>query len=156
MSLSGDVRVDIEYKLLIGYHTLILDATEIENKHRRILILEQRDVASIPPVTAPPGYAEGDKVCRLHKALYGLKQAGHTWYIKIDKWLKDQGYERIESDHGLYVHPLVQDTIIVLYVDDVIILTKEEHKLIEIKQALSTAFKMTDGGVCYGTQFELE
>ncbi|SPO25882.1 uncharacterized protein UTRI_03247 [Ustilago trichophora] len=96
---------------------------------------------------APPGYAEGDKVCRLCKALYGLKQAGRTWYIKIDKWLKDQGYERIESDHGLYVRPIVQDTIIALYVDDVIILTKDERKLTEIKQALSTAFKMTDGGV---------
>ena len=50
----------------------------------------------------PPGYVQGNKVCCLRKVLYGLKQAGCTWYTKMDKWLKDQGYERIKSDHGLY------------------------------------------------------
>lgn len=95
----------------------------------------------------PPGYAQGDKVCWLRKALYGLKQAGCTWYMKIDKWLKLQGYKHIESDHGLYVCIGAQDTIIAVYVDDVIILTKDECQLAQVKEALSVSFKMTDGGV---------
>ncbi len=75
-----------------------------------------------------------------------LKQGGRTWYIKIDKWLKDQGYVRIESDHGLYVRTKPAHIIIALYVDDVIILTKDEDALAEAKRALSSSFKMTDGG----------
>nr|QBH67417.1 retrovirus-related pol polyprotein [Ustilago esculenta] len=35
----------------------------------------------------PPGYVQGNMVCKLHKALYGLKQAGRTWFVKIDRWL---------------------------------------------------------------------
>ncbi|MCO5554806.1 hypothetical protein L7F22_008341 [Adiantum nelumboides] len=33
-------------------------------------------------------------VCRLCKALYGLKQGSRQWYLKFDKYMQSQGYER--------------------------------------------------------------
>lgn len=45
--------------------------------------------------TQPPSFKVAGKerwVCRLIKALYGLKQVPHARYIKIDKYLIDQGF----------------------------------------------------------------
>ena len=47
-------------------------------------------------MTQLPGFKVADqaqKVCRLVKALYGLKQAPRAWYMKIDKYLTDHGFQ---------------------------------------------------------------
>ena len=63
------------------------------------------------------------QVVRLLKALYGLKQAPRAWYIKIDKYLSDQGFKRSSSDSNLYITTTNSDIIIlVIYVDDLIII----------------------------------
>ena len=69
----------------------------------------------------PQGYeVKGkDLVCRLKKSLYGLKQDSRQWYLKFDKFMTEQGYDRCHSDHcvnfkwlgnGIYI-------ILLLYVD---------------------------------------
>ena len=53
----------------------------------------------------PQGYeVEGKEnlVCRLKKSLYGLKQAPRQWYLKFDKSMIEQGYDRCHSDHCVY------------------------------------------------------
>lgn len=56
-------------------------------------------------VTQPTGFEQGngDKVCKLRKALYGLKQAPRVWYQTIHVFLKKLNFERVESDHGVYI-----------------------------------------------------
>ena len=46
-------------------------------------------------MTQPPGFKVASKehqVLRFVKALYGLKQAPRAWYMKIDKYLRYQGF----------------------------------------------------------------
>lgn len=75
-------------------------------------------------MTQPPGFKVASKehrVCRLVKALYGLKHAPWAWYIKIDKYLIDQGFQR-SFDSNLYVKTIGGDILLlVIYVDDLII-----------------------------------
>ena len=62
------------------------------------------------------------QILRLLKALYGLKKAPRAWYIKIDKYLNDQGFKRSSSDSNLYIKTTDSDIILlVIYVDDLII-----------------------------------
>ena len=45
----------------------------------------------------PQGYEVKGKdnlVCMLKKSLYGLKQAPRKWYLKFDKFMTKQGYDR--------------------------------------------------------------
>ncbi|RVW90388.1 Retrovirus-related Pol polyprotein from transposon TNT 1-94 [Vitis vinifera] len=42
-------------------------------------------------------------VCRLKKSLYGLKQAPRQWYKKFDSFIVEYGYDRIASDHCVFV-----------------------------------------------------
>ena len=41
-------------------------------------------------------------VCRLHRPLYRLKQAPRAWYLRIDSYLWEMGFQQSEVDHNLY------------------------------------------------------
>ena len=73
-------------------------------------------------------------VCRLKKALYGLKQAPKAWYIKIDRYLDEQGFQRSPSDSNMYVKRVGNNIIIlVIYFDDIIIIGSEASAITQIK-----------------------
>ena len=64
------------------------------------------------------------QVLRLVKALYGLKQCPREWYMKIDKYLNDQDFQRSSSDSNLYIKTTHNDIILlIIYVDDLIIIS---------------------------------
>eukprot|EP00253_Pinus_taeda_P031672 PITA_31672 len=76
-------------------------------------------------MTQPPRFkiaGQEQKVCRLAKALYGLKQAPRAWYMKIDQYLTDHGFQRSPFDANLYIKHTSDDILfVVVYVDDLII-----------------------------------
>ncbi|KAE9012064.1 hypothetical protein PR003_g11470 [Phytophthora rubi] len=64
-------------------------------------------------------------VCRLLKSLYGLRQAPRIWNDTLNTLLVRIGFERLDSDYGIYV--LKSDTgellmILTVYVDDLLLL----------------------------------
>jgi Reverse transcriptase (RNA-dependent DNA polymerase)/gag-polypeptide of LTR copia-type/GAG-pre-integrase domain/Integrase core domain len=86
-------------------------------------------------------------VCKLKKSLYGLKQAGRAWYQKIDTALLNMRFDRLETDHCVYVLRQKQLVVfIALYVDDLLLLSNDLKGLTIIKQELSTLFTMKDLG----------
>ncbi|MCO5602834.1 hypothetical protein L7F22_056973 [Adiantum nelumboides] len=87
-------------------------------------------------------------VCRLCKALYGLKQGSRQWYLKFDKYMQSQGYERSQEDHSLYTRKLSDDSLIILilYVDNMLIVGKSKDEIANLKKSLSTQFAMKDLG----------
>jgi hypothetical protein len=83
-------------------------------------------------------------VCRLKKALYGLKQAPRDWYLRIDAYLQQLGFEKSEADPNLYFIVVGEDPLILLlYVDDFFI-TGAERLISSCKESLSSEFEMTD------------
>ena len=71
----------------------------------------------------PQGYEVKGKenlVCRLNKRFYGPKKAPRQWYLKFDKFMTEQGYDRCHSDHCVYLKRLDKGRyiILLLYVDD--------------------------------------
>jgi transposase InsO family protein len=98
----------------------------------------------------PEGFVEPGKerlVCHLKKSLYGLKQASRAWYHKIDAALSILGFTALASDHCIYMardDQLV--TFIVLYVDDLLLISNSLTQLTDVKRNLSKSFEMTDLG----------
>eukprot|EP00253_Pinus_taeda_P004507 PITA_04507 len=110
-------------------------------------------------MTQPPGFkiaGQEQKVCRLAKALYGLKQAPRAWYMKIDQYLTDHGFQRSPSDANMYIKHIGDDILfVVVYVDDLIITGSSAHLMHGIKQDLCRTFDMTDLGLlhyCLGVE----
>lgn len=68
--------------------------------------------------------------CKLTKALYGLKQAPRTWYDRLKSSVLQWGFVISKSDKSLFIHHMVDDIIVILFVDD-ILFTGSNSKLVE-------------------------
>eukprot|EP00253_Pinus_taeda_P009525 PITA_09525 len=116
--------------------------------------LQEEVYMTQPPVFKVAGQEQ--KVCRLVKALYGLKQAPRAWYMKIDQYLTDHGFQRSPSDANLYIKHTGDDILsVVVYVDDLIITGGSAHLIHGNKQDLCSTFDMTDLGLlhyCLGVE----
>jgi hypothetical protein len=83
------------------------------------------------------------KILLLIKSLYGLKQAPRCWNHKIDSYLKDQGFQRCHTDNCLYVK---NGFYILLYVDDILLITADKLMLADVKKQLMENFEMHELG----------
>ena len=98
----------------------------------------------------PEGFVDPDhpdKVCLLKKAIYGLKQASRAWNLQFHGVLLELGFTRTRSDAGVYHR---EDdggtTIIILYVDDITIISDSLKNINQVKSTLSKRYEMTDLG----------
>jgi hypothetical protein len=98
----------------------------------------------------PEGFAVEGKEhmgCKLKKPLYGLKQASRQWYIKFDEVIRSFGFTENKVDNCIYVKFKGKDfTILVLYVDDILLASSDKTMLYETKSFLSSNFDMKDLG----------
>ena len=87
-------------------------------------------------------------MCKLKKSLYGLKQAPWQWYVKFDRFMHKQGYNRCYSDYYVYFQRLDDDSYIILclYVDDMLVAGSNMDHIKGLKRQLAHAFAMKDLG----------
>jgi hypothetical protein len=100
----------------------------------------------------PPGYSvpEGH-VCRLHHSLYGINQAPHAWFERFTSVVIAAGFVASQHDPALFVHTSPRGhTLILLYVDDMLIMRDDFDYIVFVKARLSEQFHMSDlGPLCY-------
>lgn len=99
----------------------------------------------------PPDEIEGshklEGVWKLKKAMYGLKQSGRVWNKKLDTILREYGLEKSKADPCIYHRKLSGKRLIVaIYVDDLLIFSKEKHEEKRLKKSLQQKFEMKDLG----------
>lgn len=83
-------------------------------------------------------------VIRLLRAAYGLKQAPHQWNQTFDRWAYEIGYRRTTTDHSVYTHR--NGSLMIIWVDDILILDKDEEVIGEVKSKMAQRFSITDLG----------
>ncbi|KAG6612000.1 RxLR effector candidate protein [Phytophthora cinnamomi] len=87
------------------------------------------------------------KKCLLMQALYGTKQAARQWNSKLNKHLESQGFCRSAADPCVYVRRSGSKfSIIVVYVDDLMIFSKTKADITGIKEALKREFSIKELG----------
>ena len=100
-----------------------------------------------------------DYVCLLKKTLYGLKQSPRIWYYKLHQFLVKKGYKWLKSYQNLYTrHNGTHILILVVYVDDILIISNRVDHIKTAKEKLATTFSITDGGPLHymlGIEFNL-
>lgn len=90
-------------------------------------------------------YQRGHRVCLLKKALYGLRQAGRQWHSKLDMALKDAGLTPTNADPCVYTNQEAT-TILLVYVDDILIASKDREHKRDIVNLLQKRFAIKDLG----------
>ncbi|KAF3634704.1 hypothetical protein FXO37_26347 [Capsicum annuum] len=89
-----------------------------------------------------------NKVCKLIKSLYGLKQAPKQWHAKFDQTMLANGFKINECDKCVYIKDTPNHQVIVcLYVDDMLITSRDISNINAIKRMLESKFDTKDLGV---------
>lgn len=91
--------------------------------------------------------ANTNLVCRLKKSLYGLRQAPRNWFDKLSCTLKKMKFVQSLSDYSLFTrHSDSNITLVLVYVDDLLLVGNNIKDIDGLKSMLSTNFKMKDLG----------
>ena len=98
-----------------------------------------------PSYCHPPGFPH--RVFRLRRALYGLKQASRAWFVKFSSTISQHGFSGSSFNTTLFLrwsgHGI---TILLLYVDDMIITGDDMQGIQDPKHFLGRQFEMKDLG----------
>ena len=100
-------------------------------------------------MSPPPGLRrQGENiVCRLHKSLYGLKQASRQWFSKFTEAVLAAGFFQSKADYSLFIkRDGTSLTILLIYVDDILITGNNIESIKGLKQFLHTRFCIKDLG----------
>ncbi|XP_073300553.1 uncharacterized protein [Primulina huaijiensis] len=98
----------------------------------------------------PQGYKiPGDnKVCKLNKSLYRLKHASRQWNMKFSNIMVECGYCQSQHDHSLFFkHDDASITLLVVYVDDIVITGSSVTAIQELKKFLHSKLQLKDLGI---------
>ncbi|KAE8800338.1 Peptide chain release factor 1 [Hordeum vulgare] len=129
--------------LLVVASTRHLSISQLDVKNA-FLNGELREVYMQPP----PGYSVPDgMVCRLRRSLYGLKQAPRAWFERFASVVTVAGFSPGVHDPALLIHISPRGgTLLLLYVDDMVITRDEPEYIAFVKARLSEQFLMSDLG----------
>ncbi|XXG59644.1 hypothetical protein AAC387_Pa04g1693 [Persea americana] len=95
----------------------------------------------------PQGYDTTSKneVARLRRSLYGLKQALRAWFEKFRSTMLHLGFVQSPYDPSLFLNNTAQaTTILLIYVDDIIITSTHSKLIHSLQSSLQAAFHMKD------------
>lgn len=95
-----------------------------------------------------------DKVCKLQRAIYGLRQSGRQWHSELDKTLRNMDFLPTNADPCVYVNE-DKSVFILVYVDDILLISRDRKKMTPVKRGLSQAFSIKDLGLakyCLGME----
>ena len=102
-------------------------------------------------IAQPQGFVDPTKpthICKLNKVLYGLKQALRAWFnrfkdVMISKW----HFQHSRSNNSLfYTWNSGHLTIVLVYVDDIIITGSSPSMIQQVIQNINQAFALKDLG----------
>ena len=106
--------------------------------------LDEEVYMQVPPGLLVPN---SQMVCRLQRSLYGLKQASRQWFTKLSGLLTSLGFEKSHSDHSLFLRFTGSiTTVLLVYVDDIILTGNSESEIQDVINLLDQAFKINDLG----------
>jgi hypothetical protein len=101
-------------------------------------------------MTLPPGHEKEknhELACKLKKVIYALKQSPRAWYGKLSSHLISCNFKISSVDHSLFVKVEgINTTIILVYIDDIIITGNNQEEINKIKFQLKENFDIKDFG----------
>lgn len=90
-----------------------------------------------------PLYGKANKCLRLIRAIYGLKQSANEWNKLLKEFMLSIGLNVSCADDCLFIG---EDVVVIVYVDDIIIMGKNQNVIDRIKSLIKKRFKVRDLG----------
>jgi hypothetical protein len=94
-----------------------------------------------------PGFEGSEWVLRLLKGLYGIKQGPRIWSQKLHTALTSIGFQRLESDHSVFIYERDGVKMVVpVHVDDLVLASSSKESIEKVKSELRARFKIHEQG----------
>ena len=91
---------------------------------------------------------QAKKARELVKSLYGLRQTPKRWHEKFDNVMMSHGFKINECDKCVYVKDTELGYVIMcLYVDDMLIVGRNDKMIVSTKNTLNSRFDIKDMGL---------
>lgn len=127
---------------VVALHSWTISQMDVKNAFLHGELHEEVYMQPPPGVDAPSGH-----VCRLRRALYGLKQAPRALFERFVSVIKAAGFSSSDHDPALFIHLSPRGrTLLLLYVDDMLITGDDAEHISLVKKQLGEAFQMSDLG----------
>jgi hypothetical protein len=85
------------------------------------------------------------RYARLNKALYGLRRSPRLWYEELTRFLTSISFHPIEADPCVFANKIT-GAIILVYVDDLVFITRTKHEIAALKALVFDKYKCRDLG----------
>lgn len=84
-----------------------------------------------------------EKVCLLKRSLYGLRQSPRQWNTRFDEFIVSHGFMRSEYEICVYFKEYKENSFVylLLYVDDILLVSKSKAQVDGLKKILSSEFE---------------
>lgn len=94
-------------------------------------------------MTPPEGYGQANTVWRLKRSLYGLRQSPRMWNERFSEVMTKIGLRASKYDNSVFfkLEPIVY---VIVYVDDGLIIAKDESEIFTILSKLKEQFQMRE------------
>ncbi|GAX79737.1 hypothetical protein CEUSTIGMA_g7178.t1 [Chlamydomonas eustigma] len=99
-------------------------------------------------VRVPTDLPCGGGTFRLRKAIYGIKQASRAWYKHLKGIMEGMGFHQSTADPGVYLKDAGTDqmVVVVTWVDDIVIASKQLHLVEEVEHGLEKDMQIKKQG----------
>ena len=88
-----------------------------------------------------------NKLLLLKKSIYGLKQAGREWNKLLQSKLISLNWNQSSIESCLFIRQSSAGIqLLLIYVDDILVVTESQQETVQIIQELSNLFKLKDLG----------
>ena len=126
-------------------HGIPIEQMDVDNAYLNTLLKEV--IYMWQPQGSPETNASRGKVLQLVKGLYGLKQSARLWNQQFAAAIRAMGFFPSHADSCVFFRNDKDGMAIIgLYVDDILIATKDPMAMRAIKKGIHDAFKCTEAG----------
>ena len=130
------------FRILLWLGALVgLTATQLDIKQAFLYGKVDKEIY----LSGVPGYDHIGCV-KLERSLYGIRQAPKIWYDTLISEFHNLGFVELISDTCVFKHPTEQ-CYLLIFVDDILIVTKNENFRQQVVTHLESKFKLKDMGL---------
>ena len=142
------------FSLIVKMPTIRCIITLAASNHRSLFQLDainaflNDDLIEEVYMSPPTGLCyPSSVVCKLNKSIYGLKQASCQWFARLTYEFLHLGFTQSKHDYSLFIKKATSSiTIVVVYVDNIIVTDNNIHEVTALKSHLHTSFSIKDLG----------
>ncbi|CAI7809267.1 unnamed protein product [Closterium sp. NIES-54] len=130
--------LDLAARLNMEIHSMDVSNAFLQGILRELIYMERPAGFHLP--------FPANSVWQLRRPVYGLRQAPREWHAKLAATLAELGFRTSRSDASLFLRASPSPFYILVYVNDMILLTADLAELESVKAELGSRLKCKDLG----------